>query len=544
MQELVIISGKGGTGKTSLTAAFAALAQPVALAIIRDEMNRADRLEGKRKNTIGFALTQLQRRLASSPAAIYESLVYYNSKTFTIEPMLATAWKQVSPTHMQFTLREGVKFSDGSALTAEDVKFSIERAMAKTSNYHVFTQGIDRVEAGAGSIDIHTKSPNPVLLNQLTELRIMSKAWAEKNNSTQPKDIKTKEESFAHRNAMGSGPFMVKEWQPDQRLVLVDNPNWWGHAAKAKPGNVTEIVYSPIKSEATRMAALLSGQVDLVLDPTPQDLQRVQANKALKVVTGPENRTIFFGMDQHRDELPGSNIKGKNPLKDQRVRQALYQAIDIDAIHKVVMRGQSQNTGTLIAPQVAGWTKRADQRYPFNLAAAQKLLADAGYKDGFEVDFACPNNRYIADERICQAVAAMWSKIGVRAKLRTLPLVTYFPMIQRYEASIYMLGWGVPTFDALYSLQSLVRSVGAGGDGNYNVGRYSNPQMDALIERIKVEVDQKRRLELIEQALILEHQDVSHLPLHNQVIPWAMKSNVDVTHRADNRLDWRLITVK
>lgn len=249
-------------------------------------------------------------------------------------------------------------------------------------------------------------------------------------------------------------------------------------------------------------------------------------------------------MDQHRDELPGSNIKGKNPLKDQRVRQALYQAIDIDAIHKVVMRGQSQNTGTLIAPQVAGWTKRADQRYPFNLAAAQKLLADAGYKDGFEVDFACPNNRYIADERICQAVAAMWSKIGVRAKLRTLPLVTYFPMIQRYEASIYMLGWGVPTFDALYSLQSLVRSVGAGGDGNYNVGRYSNPQMDALIERIKVEVDQKRRLELIEQALILEHQDVSHLPLHNQVIPWAMKKNVDVVHRADNRLDWRLITVK
>ena len=172
-----------------------------------------------------------------------------------------------------------------------------------------------------------------------------------------------------------------------------------------------------------------------------------------------------------------------------------------------------------------------------------KLLADAGYKDGFEVDFACPNNRYIADERICQAVAAMWSKIGVRAKLRTLPLVTYFPMIQRYEASIYMLGWGVPTFDALYSLQSLVRSVGAGGDGNYNVGRYSNPQMDALIERIKVEVDQKRRLELIEQALILEHQDVSHLPLHNQVIPWAMKSNVDVTHRADNRLAARWVRV-
>ena len=478
-------------------------------------------------------------------AAVYESLVYYNSKTLKLEPMLATAWKQVSPTQVQFTLRQGVKFSDGSAMSAEDVKFSLERAMAKTSNYSVYTQGIDKVVvAGPGTVDVFTKAPNPVLLNQLTELRIMSRAWAEKNKSLEPKDIKTKEESHAHRNAMGTGPFMVKEWQPDQKLVMVANPHWWGQAAKAKPGNVTEIVYTPIKSEATRMAALLSGEVDLVLDPSPQDLQRVQSNPALKVVTGPENRTIFFGLDQYRDELPGSNIKGKNPLKDQRVRQALYQAIDMDAIHKVVMRGMSQNTGTLIAPQVNGYTKRADQRYPFNVAAAQKLLASAGYQDGFEVDFACPNNRYIGDERICQAVAAMWSKIGVKAKLRTLPLVTYFPMIQRNEASIYMLGWGVPTFDALYSLQSLVRSVGAGGDGNYNVGRYSNPQMDALVERIKVEVDLKNRNDLIEKALLLEHQEVSHLPLHNQVIPWAMKKSIDVVHRADNRLDWRLIAVK
>jgi peptide/nickel transport system substrate-binding protein len=137
----------------------------------------------------------------------------------------------------------------------------------------------------------------------------------------------------------------------------------------------------------------------------------------------------------------------------------------------------------------------------------------------------------------------MWSRIGVKAKLRTLPLSTYFPMIQRYEASIYMLGWGVPTFDALYSLQSLVRTVGAQGDGNYNVGRYSNPQMDALVERIKAEVDQKTRNALIEQALVLSHEDVSHIPLHNQVIPWAMKKNVEMVHRADNRIDMRTVKV-
>jgi peptide/nickel transport system substrate-binding protein len=473
-------------------------------------------------------------------AAIYESLVYYNSKSFKIEPMLATEWKLVNPTLMRIELRKGVKFSDGSALLADDVVFSLNRAMTKTSNYGIFAQGIDKVtKVGEQTIEISLKSPNPVLMNQLTELRIMSRAWSEKNKSVEPKDIKTKDESFAHRNAMGTGPFMVESWQPDQKLVLKRNPNWWGKA----DGNVTEIVYTPIKSEATRAAALLSGEVDLVLDPSPQDLGRLRSSKDLKVMDGAENRTIFFGMDQFRDELIGSNIKGKNPLRDVRVRKALDQSIDIATINKVTMRGLSQPTGTLIAPQVNGWTKKVDARYPYNVEAAKKLLADAGYKDGFEVDMACPNNRYINDEEICQAVAVMWSKIGVKAKLRTLPLVTYFPMIQRYEASIYMLGWGVPTFDALYSLQSLVRTVGVGGDGNYNLGRYSNPQMDALVERIKKETDAKNRNDLIEKALELSHTDVSHIALHNQIIPWAMKKSIDVVHRADNRIDWRLVKV-
>ena len=473
-------------------------------------------------------------------AALFESLVYYNSRTFKVEPQLATEWKLLTPTQLRVTLRKGVKFSDGSALEAEDVIFSINRAMSKTSNFGVYTQGIDKVvKVDANTIDILMKAANPVILNQLTELRVMSKAWAEKNKSVEPKDSKTKDENFAHRNAMGTGPFVVDSWQPDQKLVLKRNPNWWGKME----GNLTEIVYTPVKSEATRVAAILSGEVDLVLDPNLQDLTRIRNTPNLKVLDGAENRTIFLGMDQFRDELPGSNVKGKNPLKDVRVRKALYQAIDISTLNRVTMRGLSQPTGTLIAPQVNGWTKKADARHPFDIKASQKLLADAGYKDGFEVDFACPNNRYINDEEICQAITAMWSKVGVKAKLRTQPLVTYFPMIQRYEASIYMLGWGVPTFDALYSLQSLVRSVGAGGDGNYNVGRYSNPQMDALVERIKKETDADLRRNLIEKALVLSHEDVSHLPLHNQIIPWAMKKNIDLVHRADNRIDWRLVKV-
>ncbi|WP_042421297.1 ABC transporter substrate-binding protein [Comamonas granuli] len=473
-------------------------------------------------------------------ANVYESLVYYNSKTFDVEPVLATSWKEISPTQIRFSLRQGVKFSDGSPFTADDAVYSIQRAMAKTSNFTPYVQGITKVaKVDGGTIDVFLAAPNPVLLRQMTELRMMSKAWAEKNKSVEPMDMKGKDENFAHRNALGTGPYTLESWQPDVKMVFKRNPHWWGKM----DGNVTEIVYTPIKSSATRIAALLSGEVDMVLDPTPQDLGRLRASADLKVVDGVENRTIFLGMDQFRDELPGSNIKGKNPLKDLRVRKAMYQAIDVNTIARSTMRGLGKPTGALVAPQVAGWTEGVAKRFPYDVEAAKKLMAEAGYADGFEVDFACPNNRYINDEAICQAVTAMWSRIGVKAKLRTMPMATYFPMVQRYEASIYMLGWGVPTFDALYSLQSLVRSVGQGGDGNYNVGRYSNQRMDYLVDRIKGETDAPVRARMLTEALQLSNDTVSHIPLHDQVIPWAMKKNIELVHRADNRVDMRLVKV-
>ena len=474
-------------------------------------------------------------------AAVYESLVYYNSRSFKIEPMLATSWNLIGPSQLRLNLRKGVKFHDGSDFTADDAVFSLNRAMAKTSNFTPYVTGFDRiVKVDAHTIDIFTKGPNPVLLNQMTELRMMSKAWAEKNNSVEPKDLRNvSQETFANRNAMGTGPFMLRQWVPDQRMIFARNANWWGKME----GNVTEIVYTPIKSEATRIAALLSGEVDLVLDPNPADLPRLRSNANLKVIDGVENRTIFLGMDQFRPELVGSNIKGKNPLKEVKVRRALYQAIDINTIQRVTMRGLSQPTGALVSPQVAGWSEGVHQRLPYSVDEAKKLLAEAGYADGFEVDFACPNNRYINDEEICQAITAMWAKVGVRAKLRTLPLATYFPMIQRFEASIYMLGWGVPTFDSLYSLQSLTRSVGTGGDGNYNLGRYSNARMDYIVDRIKTETDEPVRRRLSTEGLQLQNDTVAHIPLHNQVIPWAMKKAIDVVHRADNRIDWRLVQI-
>ena len=447
----------------------------------------------------------------------------------------------MSPTQMRFTLRSGVKFSDGRRFTADDVVYSLNRAMAKTSNY-ARVRGRHR-QGGQGRCRTRwtsSKAPNPTLLNQLTELRIMSKAWAEKNKSVAPKDIKTKDENLCAPQRHGQRALHGEGVGPDVKLVLVPNPNYWGKNATQRDRDRLHADQAP--GHAARRAAV--GRDRLRARPAPAGSVATAQQTGLKVVDGAENRTIFFGMDQFRDELPGSNVKGKNPLKDLRVRKALYQAIDIDALHP--HDHARPVPAHRHADRAAG--QRLDQAdrcaLPYDVDARKKLLAEAGYPSGFEVDFACPNNRYINDEAICQAVTAMWARIGVKAKLRTLPLVTYFPMIQRYEASIYMLGWGVPTFDALYSAAVAAAHAWArGGDGNYNVGRYSNPQMDALVERVKVETDLKVRNELIEKALVLSHEDVAYMPLHNQMIPWAMRKNVEVVHRADNRLDWRLIKV-
>jgi peptide/nickel transport system substrate-binding protein len=472
---------------------------------------------------------------------VYEPLITYNEK-FELAPALAVAWKPDTPLIWRFELRKGVKFHDGTPFTAADAEFSIMRAMAPTSNFRVYTTGIERARAlDDHTLLIVTSAPNPVLLRQLTELRIMSKAWAEKHNVTQPQNFVQKEETYAARHANGTGPFMLKSREVDIRTVFVENPNWWGKSTKK--GNVTEIVYTPIKSEATRTAALLSGEIDFVLDPAPQDIARLKANPNIKVVEGAENRTIFLGFDQHRDELLYSDVKGKNPFKDLRVRQALYHAIDIEAIKRSVMRGSSDPTGAIIQRAVNGWTEEAHKRLPYDEKKARELLAAAGYPNGFSFTLDCPNNRYINDEDICKALAAMWARVGLKVNVNAMPRATYFPKIQKYDTSAYLLGWGVPTFDALYSLQSLARTVGQGGDGNFNLGRVSNPEFDKLVDAMKSEIDQKKRNDLIAKALALHNREVMHIPLHNQVIPWAMRKNVTVVHRADNRLEARWVRI-
>jgi peptide/nickel transport system substrate-binding protein len=472
---------------------------------------------------------------------IYEPLVT-RGKDLKIEPCLALSWERVSPTVTRFKLRPNVKFHDGSPFTADDVVFSIARANMETSRFRPYLAGVKEAKKVDDlTVEIITEAPVPVLIPQLTEIRIMSKAWATKHNVLKPQDFAGKEETYASRNANGTGPFILKSREADVKTVAVLNSNWWGK----REGNVDEVIYLPIKQDSTRIAALLSGEIDFVLDPPPQDIPRLKQDGKIKIVEGNENRTIFYGMDQYRDELLYSNVKGKNPFKDKRVREAFQLAIDVNAIKSQVMRGLSVPAGVMYAPQVDGHPKDLDKVQPANREKAKKLLADAGYPQGFEVTLDCPNNRYINDEKICVATAAMLAQIGVTVKVNAMPRTLYFPKLEKLDTSFYMLGWGVPTFDPQYALQSLARTrIEKTADGDYNYGRYSNAKFDEQVDKLKTEMDPKKRAEEAREASKIHMQDVGHIPLHYQVIPWAMRSNVTVVHRADNRLTVKWVKVQ
>jgi len=269
----------------------------------------------------------------------------------------------------------------------------------------------------------------------------------------------------------------------------------------------------------------------------------MEEGKTVKVVRGQENRVVFFGFDQSRDELLYSSVKGRNPFKDVRVRTAVYQAIDIEAIRTRIMRNASLPTGG-ITPSILASNPDAEKRLPYDPARAKQLLAEAGYPNGFDVTLDCPNNRYINDEEICLAVAAMLARIGIQTKVSTMPRSTYFPKLEKFDTSMYMLGWGGAITDAQTMLSPVLRSPDPKtGNGSFNYGRYVNPKLDALIDAAAVEPNVEKRREIIRQALAEHNAQVHHVPLHRQMIPWAMRSNVTVVHRADNAPSLEWITV-
>jgi peptide/nickel transport system substrate-binding protein len=471
---------------------------------------------------------------------VYEPLVG-RDKNLNLIPGLATSWKQTSPTVWRFELRKGVKFHDGTPFTADDVVFSFARGAGEGSDMKTYTNDIKEVrKANDFAVDFETKAPFPILPDLFSFFYIMSKDWAEKNQATRPVDRRKGIENAASFKANGTGPFRLRERQPNVKTTFERNANYWGKIE----GNVQIVEYTPISNDATRVAALLSGQID-VMEPVPlQDVPRITAGGKTRVMQGPELRTIFLGMDQKRDELLYSSVKGKNPFKDLRVRQAFYQAIDINGIQKVVMRGASRPAALMVGPGITGFDAGIDKRLPYDPQAAKKLLTEAGYPDGFEVGMNCPNDRYVNDSNICQAVAANLARIGVKINLQAETKGTYFPKVLKRDTSFYLLGWTPSTYDAHNALNALMRCVDDKGAGQFNLGAYCNPKLDELIAKIQSETDKVQRDALIKEAFLLHASDIGHLPLHQQALAWGVSNHVELVQRADNVMPFRFMSVK
>jgi len=470
----------------------------------------------------------------------YEGLTRYTTD-YKIEGALATEWTQISPTQVRMKLRKGVKFHDGSPFTADDVIFSYNRIRQPQGTMQIYVSGINEIKKlDDHTIDLMLSGPQPILLRNLTAFLIMSKTWAEKNKTTEVQNYKAKEENYASRNVNGTGSFAITGWVPDQKVTMKANPAWWD-----KPlGNVTEVVYTPIKSDPTRVAALLAGDIDLLTDLPTQDVAKLRQDSKLKVLDGPEVRTIFIALDQGSDELKYSDVKGKNPFKDKRVREALSLAVDREAIKRSIMRGLSIPAGILVAPGVNGNTPDIDVPAKPDTERAKKLLAEAGYPNGFQFQLNCPNNRYINDEEICQALVSMWARIGIKNNLVAEPMAQHSLKFQNFDASAYMLGWGVATYDAQFTLQSLLRTKTTGADGSFNFNKVSDPKLDALIDTMKTEPDVAKRNALIREALVRARDEQLLLPLHHQMRPWAMKANVTTIHRSADNPEARYTTIK
>jgi peptide/nickel transport system substrate-binding protein len=466
---------------------------------------------------------------------IYEALVS-RDRSYALEPALALSWQHAEPNRWRFKLRPGVRFHDGTALTADDVVFSIERALTKNSQRSFQLRGIQTVrKIDELTVDFLLAAPDAVLPEKFIFVGIMSKAWCVAHGVVEPQNFNAHQETYAARNANGTGPYRLKSYEADSRTVLVANPDWWG-----KRGNVDEAVYLVIQSDATRMAALISGEVDFVIDPPFQDVARLKQEGRFKLSETTDIGTQYLAFDLSRDELQFSDVKGKNPFKDLRVRRAVYQAIDIDAIVAKVLRGQATPTGSYFSRLVDGYVPELDRRLSYDPAAARALLKAAGYPDGFSVTLDCVNVAFRA--AVCQAVAGMLAQVGIKTSTQVWPTATFFPRITQATTSFFEFGWS-PLTDAWPTLNAIVRSRTDDGAGTFNGGRYSNPKLDGVIDAIRVEPDAPQRRQLVADALRMMTADLPLIPLYRRTLTWAMRPDVNVAQWPNDVLELRFVQI-
>jgi len=468
---------------------------------------------------------------------MYETLAAFG-QDLSLEPVLATSWEVMEPTRWRFHLREGVHFHDGGAFTSDDVVFSIERAQQQASDYRPYvTHIVEVIPVDELTVDVVTDQPMPLLPRDITNILIMSRAWCEEHNATQVQDFSAGDENYAVRHADGTGPFKLETREQDIQTVMVRNPDWWGFA-EGNTNNVDRLIFLSISNDATRIAALLSGEVDFVTDPPLQDLRRIERTPGFHLEEVPQVRTIFLGMEQAAPELQTSNVHGRNPFADERVRRAMYMALDMDAVQARIMRGRSRPAGMLIAPGIDGWDEELDTRLPFDPEAARQLMIDAGYEDGFSVRLDCPNNRYVNDEAVCQAIVAMLARIGIEVTLEALPKTLHFPKIEEGRSDFYMLGWTPGTLDSTDVFSYLYATTAI-----WNKGHYSNPEADELIAQIMTEFDPEVRAQMVHAVWSIVTADIAYLPLHDQVLVWAMRDRVATPITANNNFQAQWVTL-
>ncbi|RYF51228.1 MAG: ABC transporter substrate-binding protein [Comamonadaceae bacterium] len=456
---------------------------------------------------------------------VYEPLVLRGADG-KLQPGLSSAWKLTAdPTVWEFKLRPGVKFHDGSTLSADDVVFSFQRAKAPTSAWKtLLAPVVDVRRVDALTVAVKTSGANLVLPNTLTNLFIVNADWARKHQSEQPQNVSGKEENFATRHENGTGPYVLASREIDSRTVLRQFEGYWGRGQF--PLDVTEIVFLPIKSSATRIAALVSGEVDFVQDVPTQDVGRLKADPALRVNEGLENRTIYLGMNVGAAELKYSDVKGRNPLADPRVRDAFALAIDREVLRSAVMRGLSVPAGLITPHLVHGYEKALDVWPRPDPARARQLLAQAGYPQGFKLTLHCPNNRYVNDEAICTAVSGFLGRIGVQATVAARPIAQHATAINQADTDFYLYGWAAPTFDSAYIFDYLVHTRGKDGRGSANAIGYSNAETDARIASLATEGDARKRDATLRQVWETVQKEGFYLPLHHQVLDYAMRASV------------------
>lgn len=474
--------------------------------------------------------------------SMYEGLVA-RDPDLKLVPALAESWDVSEDARIwTFHLRKGVTFQDGSPFTADDVIFSADRVRSSGSDLKsrvpadaVFTKVDDH------TVTVTTPEPSPLLNAVWDTWYIVSKSWAEAHDGKEVK-VGGTAPSYMALNANGTGPFKLVSHLPGVKTEWVPNPNWWGKQVH----NLDQVVFTPISSGATRVAALLSGEVDMI-EPAPlQDVDRINNSGKATALQGPEVRVIYLGFDQHSDVLPRSSLTKGNPFKDSRVKMAVYKAINEDAIIQKVMRGAAVPVSLMVAKEMF---PLADQfkRPTYDVDGAKALLTEAGYPDGFTVQLDCPNDRYVNDEKICQSIVPMLSKIGIKVNLNAEPKATYFSRIFAsggYDTSFYLLGWQTNGSGSVGVLRDLFRCRDEKGNGGgNNVGNYCNPKVDALIEKISSEPNETKRNDMIAEAYrIGQEQEVAYVPLHQQTLAWGVAKNVKVVQRADNDFRFYWVT--